>query len=82
MLKGFWTTMPCNWLALSASMKAWLESKPTNETLPALPMSCSASVCPAVEDSFGVKMPPGSGRQTDSADSQTRASLCRAWPAY
>ncbi len=39
MLKGFCTTIPCNWFALSASINVWLESKPTNETLPALPMS-------------------------------------------
>src|SRR5689334_24549329 len=32
MLNGFCTTIPCNWFALIASIKVWLESKPTNRS--------------------------------------------------
>ena len=74
--------MPCNWFALIASIKRWLESNPTNETFPALPMSWSASNMPAVDDSFGVKIPCTTSPKRFNRFSDARFAVSRVAPAY
>src|SRR5438067_1939786 len=54
MRMGFCTTTPSSCRLRTASTRMVLASKPTNRTLPALPMSCSASSMPIVDDSLGL----------------------------
>ena len=81
-LKGFWRTVPCICPDLMASMKAWLESNPTNGTFPAFEMSWSASSMPAADDSFGQKMPDRSLPKRFSRFSEARFAVSRVAPAY
>ncbi len=63
-------------------MKVWLASNPTKATLPALPMSCSASSIPCVDDSLTQKMPCSSFAYRFSRFSEARFAVSRVGPAY
>ena len=82
MLSGFCTTSPCIWPLFSASMNTWLGSKPMKAILPALPMSCSASSIPCVDDSLTQKIPCSSLAYRFSRFSEVRLAVSRVAPAY